>query len=153
VLTVAGNAVRRPANLLVPVGTLVQQVLDHCGGLRPETRQVILGGPMMGAAQKALDIPVLKGISGILAFTDPVTQVAEEPCIRCGRCLAACPVFLNPSRLAMLARAEEAGTLAAHHMMDCMECASCSYVCPSNIPLVHLMRLGKAAVRSQKATT
>ncbi len=151
VLTVAGNAVRRPANLMVPLGTLVQQVLDHCGGLRPETRQVILGGPMMGAAQKALDIPVLKGISGILAFTDPVAQVEEEPCIRCGRCLAACPVFLNPSRLALLARAQAADVLATHHMMDCMECASCSYVCPSNIPLVHLMRLGKAAVRAQKA--
>jgi Na+-translocating ferredoxin:NAD+ oxidoreductase subunit C len=152
VVTVAGNAVRRPANLLIPVGTLVQQVLDHCGGLRQETRQVILGGPMMGAAQKRLDIPVLKGISGILAFTDPVAQVAEEPCIRCGRCLEACPVFLNPSRLALLARAENVDALAVHHMMDCMECASCSYVCPSNIPLVHLMRLGKAAVRSQKAS-
>jgi len=147
VVTVAGTGVRRPANLLVPIGTPVRAVLDHCGGLRDETRQLILGGPMMGQAQKSSDIPVLKGCSGILAFTHPASLIHEDPCIRCGRCLEACPMFLNPSRLALLTRAEEVDELRGHGIANCFECASCSFVCPSNIPLVQLMRVGKALAR------
>lgn len=147
VVTVAGPGVRRPANLLVPLGTPVRAVLDHCGGLREETRQLILGGPMMGQAQKTPDIPVLKGCSGILAFTHVSPFVHEDPCIRCGRCLEACPMFLNPSRLALLTRAEDEEELRAHGIAHCFECASCSFVCPSNIPLVQLMRVGKALAR------
>jgi electron transport complex protein RnfC len=151
VVTVSGPGVRRPANLLVPLGTPIRDVLDHCGGLSPATRQVILGGPMMGLAQKRLDVPVIKGTSGILAFTHAVKQVEEDPCIRCGRCLEACPVFLNPSRLVTLARVEEVDGLREHHVLDCCECASCSFVCPSNIPMVQFMRVGKAMVRQHEA--
>jgi electron transport complex protein RnfC len=104
---------------------------------------------MMGQAQKDLDAPIVKGTSGVLAFTRPVPVVEEDPCIRCGRCLEACPMFLNPSRLAVLARAEDVAALKAHHMLDCFECASCSFSCPSHIPLVQLMRVGKALVRQQ----
>jgi electron transport complex protein RnfC len=147
VLTVAGPGVRRPANLLVPLGTPIRAVLDHCGGLKDETRQLILGGPMMGQAQKTPDVPVLKGCSGILAFTHVSPFVHEDPCIRCGRCLEACPMFLNPSRLALLTRAEDEEELRAHGIANCFECASCSFVCPSNIPLVQLMRVGKAIAR------
>lgn len=147
VVTVTGDAVRRPANLLVPVGTPLRALLDHCGGLDERARQVVLGGPMMGMAQKNLDAPMIKGVSGVLAFCREVGFVEEDPCIRCGRCLEACPMFLNPSRLAMLVRAEDPGALRAHHQLDCFECASCSFVCPSHIPLVQLMRVGKAIVR------
>jgi electron transport complex protein RnfC len=147
VITVAGSGVRRPANLLVPVGTPLQAVLDECGGLLPDIHEVILGGPMMGFAQKRLDVPTLKGITGLLAFTEHIPIIEEQPCIRCGRCLEACPVFLNPSRLAVLARHDDLAGLASHHVLDCFECASCSYVCPSHIPLVQLMRVGKAIVR------
>jgi electron transport complex protein RnfC len=147
VVTVSGDGVRRPANLLVPLGTPVSAVLEHCGGLRDETRQLILGGPMMGQAQKTPDVPVLKGCSGILAFTEPAPLVHEDPCIRCGRCLEACPMFLNPSRLALLTRAEDEEGLKALGIMNCFECASCSFSCPSNIPLVQLMRVGKALAR------
>ena len=149
VVTVTGPGVRRPANLMVPIGTSLEAVLEHCGGLHPETRQVIMGGPMMGMAQKTLDVPIIKGISGVLALTEPAAILEEEPCIRCGRCLEACPMFLNPSRLAALVRNDGVEGLQPLGMLDCCECASCSFVCPSHIPLVQLMRVGKAMVRQQ----
>jgi len=149
VVTVTGPGVRRPANLLVPLGTPLGEILDYCGGLDPATRQVIFGGPMMGLAQKRLDVPVIKGVSGVLTLTRPVRLVEEDPCIRCGRCLDACPMFLNPSRLALLARVEQVDALKDHNIMDCFECASCSFSCPSNIPLVQMIRVGKAMVRAQ----
>ncbi len=152
VVTVAGPGVRRPANLLVPIGTPLEAVLERCGGLLPDIHEVILGGPMMGFAQKRLDVPTLKGITGILAFTSHVSLVEEQPCIRCGRCLTACPVFLNPSRLAVLTRNDDVTGLESYHVLDCFECASCSYVCPSHIPLVQLMRVGKAIVRKKAAS-
>jgi electron transport complex protein RnfC len=152
VVTVTGPGIRRPANLIVPIGTPLSEIVDYCGGLDDSTRQVILGGPMMGMSQKTLDVPILKGVSGILALTGASPALEEDPCIRCGRCLEACPMFLNPSRLAILAREDRAGELEEHHMLDCFECASCSFVCPSNIPLVQLMRLGKAIVRQKKTS-
>ena len=151
VVTVSGPGVRRPGNLLVPLGTPLRELLDYCGGLHPQTRQVILGGPMMGIAQKDLDAPIIKGVSGVLAFTEPAPMIEEDPCIRCGRCLEACPMFLNPSRLALLTRNEQVDELREHHILDCFECASCSFSCPSHIPLVQLIRVGKAIVRQHKA--
>lgn len=148
-VTVTGPGIRRPANVMVPIGTPVRQVIEHCGGLLPSAGLVVLGGPMMGMAQKSLDVPVTKGTSGILVLDQSTKTVSEEPCIRCGRCLEACPMFLNPSRLAQLARAELHDELAALHVMDCFECASCSFSCPSHIPLVQLIRVGKALVRQK----
>jgi len=150
-VTVTGPGVKRPANVLVPIGTPVRQVIEHCGGLLPSARQVVLGGPMMGMAQKSLDVPVTKGTSGILVLDEPANVVREEPCIRCSRCLEACPMFLNPSRLAQLARAEMPEELKALHVLDCFECASCSFSCPSHIPLVQLIRVGKALVRQKES--
>lgn len=149
VVTVTGPGVKRPGNILVPLGTPVREVLEHCGGLSPQTRQVILGGPMMGMSQKNLEVPIIKGTSGILALTTDVQVESEEACIRCGRCLEACPMFLNPSRIAQLVRNDRPEDLGQHHVLDCFECASCSYVCPSRIPLVQLMRMGKAMYRQE----
>lgn len=150
-VTVTGPGVRRPANVIVPIGTSVREVIEHCGGLLPEARQVVLGGPMMGMAQKSLDVPVTKGTSGILVLTRVSHTAPEEPCIRCGRCLEACPMFLNPSRLAQLTRAELTDELKEQNVLDCFECASCSFSCPSHIPLVQLIRVGKGLVRQKES--
>jgi len=107
-----------------------------------------MGGPMMGMTQKSLDVPVMKGTSGLLALTRVFQAEAREyNCIRCGRCLEACPMYLNPTRLAHLAKMKVIDKLPAYNLMDCFECASCSYTCPSNIPLVQWIRMGKAMVR------
>jgi electron transport complex protein RnfC len=152
VVTVTGPAVRRPRNLLVPLGTPLATLIEHCGGLRSSVCQVVLGGPMMGMAQKSLEVPVLKGCSGVLCL-DRATAVTQRelPCIRCGRCLEACPMFLNPARLTQLIRAEHVEELESHHLMSCFECASCSFACPSRIPLVQWLRMGKAMLRNLQA--
>lgn len=151
VVTVAGPGVEQPANLLVPVGTPVRAVLDYCG-LRHETREVVMGGPMMGQPLASLDVPVLKGTSGLLAFTESETRLPREyNCIKCGRCVEACPQLLNPSRLAKLARAGRWEDLRDFSVMDCVECGSCSYSCPSGIPIVQLIRVAKSNLREQAA--
>jgi len=111
---------------------------------------VIMGGPMMGLAQKDMDVPIIKGISGVLALTEPAAILEEEACIRCGRCLEACPMFLNPSRIAAVVRSEDVDPLPGLHVLDCFECASCSYVCPSNIPLSQMFALAKAGAQRRK---
>ena len=152
VITVSGPIVRRPTNLTVPVGTSVREVLEHCGGLTAETREVIMGGPMMGMSLSSIDVPILKGTSGILAFPEAYTERPDEyPCIRCGRCLEACPIYLNPSRLGRLVRAQRFDEADGYHALDCMECGCCSFSCPSNIPLVQLIRVGKREIRKQQA--
>lgn len=148
VVTVSGPGIDKPANLLVPLGTPVRDVLKFCGGLNNKTREVIMGGPMMGFPIASLDVPVLKGSSGILAFTEKETSRPHEyPCIRCGRCLEACPYFLNPSRLALLSRNRRYEETIDYHVMDCVECGACSFACPSNIPIAQLIRTAKDNMR------
>nr|VFJ61865.1 MAG: electron transport complex protein RnfC [Candidatus Kentron sp. FW]VFJ66436.1 MAG: electron transport complex protein RnfC [Candidatus Kentron sp. FW] len=157
VITVSGSGVAYPANLIVPIGTPLREVLRFCGGLRETTKSVIMGGPMMGQPISSLDIPIVKGTSGILAFTEQELTITHElPCIRCGRCLAACPHFLNPSQFGRLARAHRFDEMRAYRLMDCVECGACSYACPSKIPLVQLIRTAKTEShqrrRKQQAT-
>jgi electron transport complex protein RnfC len=152
VVTVTGPGVNRPTTLLAPVGMRLSDMLSHCGGLTDDAREILFGGPMMGTAQQFLDVPILKGTSGILCLTE--SQLAnrrEYPCIRCSACLDACPVYLNPSTLGAMARAGEYDAMLGYHIMDCMECGSCSYVCPSNIPLVQRFRVAKALLREEQA--
>ena len=151
IVTVSGRGVQRPANLLVPVGTKLRDVLAFCGGLTADAGLVLFGGPMMGLPQGNLDVPILKGTTGIVVLThDDVRDQESFPCIHCGRCLDACPMFLNPSLLGDLARAGRHAEMEPAHLADCMLCGSCSYVCPSNIPLAQLFQASKAAMRRQK---
>jgi electron transport complex protein RnfC len=151
IVTVAGPGVTYPANLVVPLGTPVRDVLQFCGGLKRGTREIIMGGPMMGRPVASLDVPVLKGCSGILVFTAEQTSRRKEyPCIRCGRCVEACPYFLNPSRLARLSKARLYDEMKAHHVFDCVECGCCTFSCPSNIPIVQLIRTAKDDLMHRK---
>ncbi len=151
VVTVSGPGVDRPANLLVPIGTPVRDVLRHCG-LSERACQVVMGGPMMGQTLAALDAPVLKGTGGLLAFTEAeVTHPSEYACVKCGRCLESCGQFLNPQRMARLARAGRYEELERSFVMDCMECGACTFACPSGVPIVHLIRVAKSAIRDRRS--
>jgi H+/Na+-translocating ferredoxin:NAD+ oxidoreductase subunit C len=152
VVTVTGRGVRRPSNLIVPVGAKLRDVLDFCGGLADDAAEILFGGPMMGASVADLDTPITKGTTGVVVLTKKESKAREVwPCIQCGRCLDACPVFLNPSRLGQLAQLGRYEEMEEMHLADCMLCGSCAYVCPSNIPLSQMFALGKTALKRQKA--
>lgn len=152
VITIGGPGIKRKGNYRIPIGTTVRFALEQSGADENLSR-VFLGGPMMGAAVSNLDIPITKGTSGITAFTSAETKKATGhrkvyPCIHCARCVEACPLFLNPSQLGLLAKVEEYEQMAKEfHLMDCFECGACAYVCPSHIPLVQYFRLAKKMVR------
>ncbi|HEX5972024.1 MAG TPA: electron transport complex subunit RsxC [Gemmatimonadaceae bacterium] len=152
IVTVSGHGLRRPANLIVPVGTKLRDLLAYCDGVTPTAAEVIIGGPMMGQAQANLDAPVIKGTTGVVVLDRSETRAETVyPCIHCGRCLDACPVFLNPSLLGDYARVQRYEEMAELHLADCMLCGSCAYVCPSNIPLSQLFQASKLALRRTPA--
>ncbi len=152
IVTVTGHGVVTPSNLIVPVGTKIGDLIAACGGFTDEAREIIFGGPMMGGAVADIDAPVLKGTTGVVVLTGAECQPRKSyPCIRCGHCLDACPVFLNPQLLGRLASVSRYEAMQAAHLNDCMLCGCCSYVCPSNIPLSQLFRAAKMALRKTKA--
>ncbi|MBN1442492.1 MAG: 4Fe-4S dicluster domain-containing protein, partial [Planctomycetes bacterium] len=120
-------------------------LIDACGGLTEDAARVVAGGPMMGFTLGDLNVPVTKGTSGITVLTARDVRKAEETsCVRCGRCVDVCPMNLVPSRIALAARAGAWDVAERHHMAACMECGCCAYECPASIPLVQLIRMGKA---------
>jgi electron transport complex protein RnfC len=153
VVTITGPAVKRKGNYLIPIGTPLRYVLDYVG-VDENISEVYMGGPMMGVAVSNLDISIVKGTSGIVVFTRKDVKRPDRiyPCIKCGACIDACPISLNPSKLGILAKFEAYDEMAAeNNLMDCFECGSCSYVCPSHIPLVQYFRMSKSIVRKRKA--
>lgn len=150
VITVTGPAVKKKGNYRIPIGTPLRFLLEYVG-VEDDVNRVFFGGPMMGAAASTLDVSITKGTSGVTAFDDSTAERTHSrvyPCIRCGYCVDACPIFLDPQLLGKLAAKEEFESMAAeHNLMDCFECGSCSFVCPSHIPLVQQFRAAKAAVR------
>jgi electron transport complex protein RnfC len=153
VVTVSGPAVTRPGNYLMAIGTPLRWALEQAGCAANVSR-IVLGGPMMGTAVSSLEVPVTKGVTGILAFPSGSLngQHAILPCIHCGRCVDVCPLHLNPSQLGLLARKQRYEQMQAEFdLVNCFECGCCSYVCPSHIPLVQYFRVAKQALRDRKA--
>ena len=152
VITIGGPAIRKKGNYRIPIGTPLRFALEYAG-MEPNLSRVFLGGPMMGQALPSLDIPITKGTSGFIAFTERQTAApVEYPCIHCAYCVDACPLFLNPSQLGLLARVGEVERMAdEYNLLDCFECGSCSYVCPAHIPLVQRFRAAKGLVRKRRA--
>lgn len=152
VVTVAGDAVTKPGNFLTPVGTPLRWVLAQAG-CTPDAGTIILGGPMMGPAVGSFDIPLTKGVTGVLVMkAASSTGHRIFPCIHCAACVNACPLHLDPSHLGLLARKERYEEMEnVFHLNDCFECGCCSYVCPSHIPLVQYFRVAKQMNRERKA--
>ncbi len=152
VVTITGPGISKKGNYRIPIGTPLRYVLEQVGAA-DNISEVYMGGPMMGVAVSNLDISVVKGTSGILVFTENEVKANKKiyPCIKCGACVDACPLSLNPSKLGILAKFEAYDEMADNfHLMDCFECGSCSYVCPSHIPLVQYFRLSKSIVRKRQ---
>jgi len=151
VLTVTGPTVSSPKNFLVRVGTPIRNLVEACGVDMKATKKIIMGGPMMGIAQSDLDAPVIKSTSGILALDNVVAGEREYPCINCGNCVQACSIHLVPTRLAKLVEKEKYDEALEWNITDCIECGSCSFVCPSKINLVQYMKLGKFHIQARRA--
>ena len=149
-LTVDGSAIAEPKNVRVPVGTDIGEIIDFCGGFKGEPCKILPGGPMMGLAIVGTDLPVLKQNNAILAFTaDDAVLKPETDCIRCGRCVAACPMSLMPTNIVKAAKIKDVDALKRAGVTVCMECGSCAFACPAGKPLVQHMRLAKAILREE----
>lgn len=152
-LTVDGSAIKNPMNVIAPIGTPIQDVIDFTGGYSEEAGKVLYGGPMMGIAVYSTQDPILKNTNAIVAFNKKDARPkVQNPCIHCGRCVSSCPMGLNPTAFAKAValpdKAERIDRLNDAKINLCIECGCCSFVCPSARPLVENNRLGKAAVRS-----
>jgi electron transport complex protein RnfC len=149
IITVTGGGIRQPGNWVIPFGTRLRDVITHCGGLTDDASEIIFGGPMMGQGQANLDVPILKATGGILVLTkDECKRQDILPCIRCGKCLEVCPVFLNPQMLGELAKVERYEEMVTDaNLNDCMLCGCCSFVCPSNIPLSQLFAMSRTQLK------
>lgn len=151
VVTVTGDAIKEPKNVEIRIGTRFSEVVEYCGGLTEEAEKVIMGGPMMGIAQHSLEVPVVKGTSGILVLSRKLAhQPKEDPCILCGRCVDVCPMGLLPTTLARLAQFDRLEEAEQKGILACIECGSCSYICPSNRYLVHYIRFGKKKIMAKR---
>jgi len=151
VVTVSGNRLKAPRNLIVRIGTTFANVIEYAGGIVPGEHpvKVIMGGPMMGIAQYTLDAPVVKGTSGILVV-DEAGPRKTFPCVKCGACVEICPMNLMPCRLADYADRDDFAACETYHVRDCMECGACTYTCTSNRPIVHLIKYAKLNLAKAK---
>jgi len=150
-LTVTGDGIENPGNITARIGTPFQVCVDACGGVKDDTSQVFMGGPMMGLVQYDLQVPTLKATSGIVCMlASQIKNTRHYPCIQCGTCVGVCPMNLVPTRIARLAETAKYDDCDAWGVFNCIECGSCAFVCPSGIPLVQWIRVGKVKSAEQK---
>ena len=151
VVTVTGPGVVQPRNVRAPIGALLSDLVRFCGGLTEGATRVISGGPMMGRALPRLDVPLIKGMNGLVLLTGrgPFEE-GYGPCIQCGRCLDACPLGLEPNQVSVRVEAGRATESAEFGALECYECGACAYVCPSQRPLVQFLQVAKGALRKQR---
>jgi electron transport complex protein RnfC len=146
-ITISGDGINEPNNVMVRLGTSFQSVINFCGGVDKNTNKIYMGGPMMGVIQYDLSVPVIKATSGIICSQDNlIKQQKQYTCIKCGNCIHACPMNLLPTTLARYVEISKWDNANSLGILNCIECGSCSYVCPSHIPLVQWIRLGKMRV-------
>ena len=151
IISVAGDAVKNPKNIMVPLGTSIRELIEASGGFTEEPARILAGGPMMGIAIRSLDVPVTKGTSGIIALTEKsVPSFEESNCIRCGKCVNSCPMGLLPSSLDQLVRIRKYAEFETAGGMNCIECGSCTYACPARRHLTQTCREGKAGVMAER---
>ncbi len=151
IVTITGAAVKEPKNLLVRIGTSFKEVVEQCGGLVENPGKIIAGGPMMGIAQFTLDVPVIKGTSGILILSEKEARLPEPSnCIRCGKCVDVCPISLMPINISAFSLQDKFEQAEACHAMDCIECGSCSFVCPAKRPLVDSIKVAKREIMARR---
>jgi len=152
-VTITGGAIERPMNVNAPIGTPVEHLIKMAGGFKTQPQRLLMGGPMMGNPQYDLTAPMFKGTNCILALTDTeaAIQDTEQTCLRCGRCVNACPMHLMPLYMHMYAEKRAWHELEGYNIMDCMECGSCNYICPARIHLVQSFRMAKFEIRGLAA--
>lgn len=151
VVSVTGEGIARPANFRTLVGTPVSYLIEKAGGFKGAPGKVIMGGPMMGVSLRDIDVPVLKGTSGIVVLTkEQARQDVVMPCLRCGKCVDDCPMRLLPVWISAYAENGYLDEAEKFRAMDCMECGSCAYSCPSKRPLVQSIRLAKARIAERR---
>ncbi len=152
ITTITGEAVRKPGNYDVLIGTPINELLRFCGVEQKQLSRLIMGGPMMGFSLKTETAPIIKTTNCIIAATqrELPPPPPEQACIRCGMCDKACPMHLLPQQLFWYSKAKDHDTLRSYNLFDCIECGACSYVCPSNIPLVQYYRAAKGDIKKQE---
>ncbi|MFC1709059.1 electron transport complex subunit RsxC [Candidatus Omnitrophota bacterium] len=152
VVTVVGKNLENSANLEVRLGTPMKDLIDQCGPVKEEPVKIVMGGPMMGIAQYDLNAPVIKGTSGILLLSkDEVVEVEEEFCLRCGECVAECPMGLEPGLISLAIAKDKLDLAEEYGVMDCIECGLCSYMCPANRNLVQAIKSAKQKIKDRKS--
>ncbi len=147
IVTLTGEALRSPQNLLARIGTPFIDLIEAAGGLTDDAYKVISGGPMMGFTQNDLTVPIVKATNSILCLKRDAEPEEWSVCIRCGKCVEVCPMHLQPLNFYRFGRAKQVGKLTEFNILDCMECGSCAYICPGKLPLVREIRAGKKLVK------